>query len=62
VVIIDTPPAASTRMPRSLPCVLAVRLIVAHKHVTLLKELAGLNYNLKNVGIQVVGQWSSPEF
>jgi receptor protein-tyrosine kinase len=55
VVIIDTPPAALYADAQIIAMRARGALIVAHKHVTLLKELAGLNYNLKNVGIQVVG-------
>ena len=40
----------------SFPAMRAVgALIVAHKHETSLKNLSSLNFNLKNLGIQVVG-------
>lgn len=55
VIIIDTP-AATAYADASIIAMRAVgALIVAHKHETSLKDLASLNFNLKNLGIQVVG-------
>lgn len=55
VIIIDTP-AAATYADASLIAMRSVgALIVARKHETSFKALASLNFNLKNLGIQVVG-------
>ncbi len=55
VIIVDTP-AATAYADASLIAMRAVgALIVAHKHETSLKNLSSLNFNLKNLGIQVVG-------
>lgn len=55
VIIIDTPAAADYADAQIVAQRAGGALILAHKHESLLKELADLNYNLKNLGIQVVG-------
>lgn len=55
VVIIDTPAAVHYADAQIVAQRAGGALILAHKHESLFKELADLNYNLKNLGIQVVG-------
>lgn len=55
VTLIDTPATAQYADAQIVAQRAGGALILAHKHESLLKELADLNYNLKNLGIQVVG-------
>ena len=55
VVIIDTPAATQYADAQIIAMRARGALVVARKHETLLKDLSGLNYNLKNLGIQVIG-------
>ncbi|HQW19446.1 MAG TPA: chain length determinant protein tyrosine kinase EpsG [Rhodocyclaceae bacterium] len=55
IVIIDTPASAQYADAQIIAMRTGGALIVAHKHESLLKDLTDLNYNLKDLGIQVVG-------